>query len=259
MRTTSFQNSHRSAYKNAVGMLEADKQYVVNNERAAATTGRKNIRLAQSYLWSQVPLDASLSQYIFNVKDGVYNTGTTGILPMERRIKDQDVFFTYALGFYLVCISAKGNASFQWELMTYPSEKMWGGFFSAGIQQLIGLWTAGTLGVSVNGDTLTPAWDMGQHLVIPETQATVGTSSPIDRWFDQKYMEEDGMVITEPNWIINGGNNNLYQLNYASNYNGISGAIGVDNTFHLVMKWQGFLAQNASSIMNNQPKLTQRA
>lgn len=252
-------SSHRLAYEVMVNQIEAGGQYVVNNEMRAAKDNKKNIRAAQSYLWSQVPLNPNNSSYQFNVRNGVANLGNSGILAGEQRLKDQDVFFCYALGFYLLCQQTGfTNQSYQFELMTYPSSNFYGALpGGVPIDNLTGLWTMGSLAVKVNGETLTPSWDMGQHLLVPQSQilATVTPGTTAGYHFDEKDLSADGFVVTEPNWIINGGNDNNYTVAYPNNYN----AIGVPDPtvynwrFSLVMKWQGFLAQNASSIMNNAP------
>lgn len=248
-------SSHRLAYEVMKGQIEADGQYILNNENKAKELKKNNIRAAQSYLWSQVPITPASSSYVFQVKNGVANIGNPGLLPMETRLKDQDVFFTYALGFYLLCTSTGfSNTSYQFNLMTFPSADFFGSLpGGVPIETLLGIWTSGSLNVKVNGETLTPQWDLGQHLHIPQTQilAAPGPSSTAP-FFDQKDLSEDGFVITEPNWIINGGNDNQYQAVYPQNW----GAVGVPDPtttnwrFSLVMKWQGFLAQNASTIMN---------
>jgi len=245
---------HRLALREAIKTIEASGEYICNNQPLATKNGKKNVRVAQSYLWSQIPLNSNVSSYVFNVIDQQYNVGTQGLLPMERRLKQQDVFFTYKLGFYLLCVSTAAETNYQFTLMTFPSANFYGNApWGIPIANLMGLWTAGQLNVTVNGDVLTPAWDMGQHLVIPQTQVPpVGINgSP---FFDQVNLNEDGYVVVEPNWIINGGNNNIYTVAYPNNYlnitTGSTGGIGNGFQLHLVLKWQGFLAQNVSSIMD---------
>lgn len=251
-------SSHRQAYKEMIMQIEEGGQYMVNSEIRAKKAGKLNCRAAQSVLWSQQPLVANNSQYLFQVKDGVSNLGNSGgLLPGEVRLKDQDVFFCYAFAFYLLCynegFSATSPQRLSMTLMTFPSATFVPG--APDLFALTGLWTMGRLSVKVNGETLTPVWDMGQHYYIPQTQQPVTwTGAPA---LDQIDLGDDGFVITEPNWIINGGNDNQYIINYPNNYSVIANALtelltgsGV-YTFHAVCKWQGFLAQNVSSIMNN--------
>ena len=253
---------HRLAYEVMKKQIEQDGINVVNNEQLAATQKKKNIRAAQSYLWSEIPLTPGSSTYQFNVKNGVPNIGNAGIVPGEIRLKDQDVFFTYALGFYLrVLVSGSNQTNWQNFLFTFPSA-VFGGLTPGPAvwnqEALTGLWTEGALSVKTNGEDLTPRWDMGQHLYIPQTQAPVAVPFPTQsylNWFDEVDLSENGLVVTEPNWIINGGNDNNYTVTYPQNYGSfaVPDPLTTNWRISLVMKWQGFLAQNASSIMNNQP------
>lgn len=217
--------------------------------------GLKNIRLAQSFLCSEIPMNVNTSSYVLNVIDQQYNVGNNNLLPTEIRLKQQDVFFTYALQFYIRI--ANGWQNMPYQIMTFPSPMLQGPapLFFPDVASLLGIWTAGRLNVSVNGDVLTPAWDLSQHLCINQSQTLPGRTGA--NWYDQVSLQEDGSVIVEPNWIINGGNNNIYQVTYGTNYGNILGGVnattsGTVNIF-LGLKWYGFTAQNASSIMNNAP------
>lgn len=255
MASTAFLDSRRKAYLNAVAALQADGQYIVNNTEQAIKMQKKNIRVAQSYVCSEIIMTPTSSSYVLNVIDQQYNVGNNNLLPSERRIKQQDVFFTYALGFYIR--QTNGWQGLPYILQTFPTAATNGAapFFYPDVSTLQGIWTDGTLTVTVNGDVLTPAWDLSQHLCINQSQANPG-GVPVTPFQDQVNLGEDGQVITEPNWIINGGNNNIYQINYPNNYGNILGGVNLASSSistSIVMKWYGFLAQNASSIMNNAP------
>lgn len=255
MASTVFADSRRRAYNQAVKMIEADGTYVVNDTHGSLMTGKNNIRMAQSYVWSEIPMNASTSQYVLNVIDQQYNVGNTNLLPSELRVKQQDVFFSYAIAFYIRPI-VPGWQGTQYNIMTFPSASMQGPLpnFYPDPSCLSGIWLSGKLNVSVGGDVLTPAWDLSQHYVVNQTEASTGGVPP-NPYYDQVNFAEDGFAITEPNWIINGGNNNIYQVTYPSNYNNIFGGVNTGSTIQvsLIMKLSGFLAQNASSIMNNAP------
>jgi len=255
MASTAFLDSRRKAYLNAVAALQADGQYIVNDTERAIKMGKKNIRVAQSYVCSEINMTANSSSYVLNVIDQQYNVGNNNLLPSERRIKQQDVFFTYALGFYIR--QTNGWQGLSYILQTFPTAATNGPApsFYPDASTLMGIWTDGTLQVTVNGDVLTPAWDLSQHLCINQSQENPG-GVPVTPFYDQVNLGEDGQVITEPNWIINGGNNNIYQITYPNNYGNIFGGVNAGSTSittSIVMKWYGFLAQNASSIMNNAP------
>lgn len=242
--------AHRQAYQVMVAAIQSKGQYLVNDQvKADATPGVLNIRAAQSMLWSQIPLTTTSSQYLMQVKDGAPNQGNSGILPGEVRLNLQDVFFTYAFGFYLVAYSSPGgNTDFQMNLMTFPSSDFFGPApaLVPGLFTMVGLWNYGRMSIKVNGEITTPVWDLGQHLMKPQTQIpSPWNGNPAQ---DEVDMGIDGLCVVEPNWIINGSNNNEYIIQYPSNFANMK--FGTDWTFHLVTKWQGFLAQNCSTIMN---------
>lgn len=255
-----FISSHREAYRNAVASIErkvdasGSKEYVVNrvpNTNMPSEKNAKTIRVAQSYLQSEITIDPSLTSYNFGILTTELTQGANQLFPTEQRLKLQDVFFTYGLGFFVRCVATPGgNTTFSKELMTYPNPNFYG---ATGIELdlMQGLWTDARLSVLVNNDVLTPAWRITNHLYVPPTQINAvnwpGGDNP-QNYFNQISGNEDGFVITEPNWILNGGNNNQYTITYPQSINNIGLQAG---NFRLVLIWLGFLAQNASSIMDN--------
>lgn len=239
---------HRTTYEVMKRVIEA-AGYTLNNEAAARKGSTKNIRASQSLLWSQIPLDPNNSSYVFNVKAGIPNQGNGGVLPAEVRLKEQNVFFCYAMGFYLQAyLSPSGSTDFRNKLMSFPSADFFGPApaLVPGLFTMSGLWNFGRMEYQVNGETITPDWDMSQHLVVPQTQLpTPFSGNPA---WDQIEMGDYGKVVVEPNWIINGSNDNQFTLNYGNNFSGIR--FGTDWKWQLVTIWQGFLAQNCSTIMD---------
>lgn len=236
-------------------MLQASGQYVVNNEAAARSKKLKNLRVAQSYLCSIIPITASNTQYVMNVLDNQLNQGNATILPAEQRLKLQDVFFTSALGFHLVQLGWNGFPGTNiYQRYTFASDQLHGPLPNIpDTLGLSGVWGAGRLEVKVNGEVVTPYWKMIQHEVINQTQANgYANARP---YFDQNNYSEDGYVITEPNWILNGGNNNLYTITYDNTWQYVLGSNNAGNLFNfgIAMTWDGWLAQNASSIMDTAP------
>jgi len=247
-------NAHREAYRNAVDTIESvdnngRKKYVVNrNPKGGNEVGAKTIRVTQSYLRSEIILNPNLTNYSFGILDRDIPVGATGLFPTEQRLKQQDVFFTYSLGFYILCASTSGgNTSFLYELMTFPNPNFYGSF-GINLDLMVGLWTSGSLQVSVNNDVLTPAWDLKKHFFVPETQINTTTWPANSAYFNEVNYEHNGHCIVEPNWIINGGNNNQYVITYPQSISNIGLTSG---NFRLVLDWRGFLAQNCSSLMDN--------
>lgn len=224
-------------------------KYVVNREEP----GFKKIKVTRSYLRCEILLQPTLTAYSFAVLQNVSannGPGNPGVNPTEQRLKQQDVFFCNRLGFYLyMAVSNGGNTEFRFILVTCPVST----FLSGGVDpvQMYALWTTGTLQVTVNNDVLTPAWDMLQHMYIPLLQGDPsGGIGPAWEYLQPHRPTEDGIVTVEPNWVLNGGNDNEYVVTYPQSLNTM-GISSVTARFYLVLKLEGFLAQNCSSIMDN--------
>ncbi len=268
---------HREAYRNAIQVLEqvygqngepvrmnptthtypagSYKKYTVNrppdgNDPTESGGRSKQIRMTQSYLRSDCQLSQNLSTYNFGILDREASTGNNSILPQEQRLKQQDVFFVYDLGFYVYCsATAAANTTFKYELMTFPNPNFYSGFGAGAINldQLCALWQAAVLQVQVNNNVLTPNWDIAQHFYVPETQINT-TIWPSGNYFNEIDLGRDGRQVVEPNWIINGGNNNQYIINYPVSLTTLNfGSF----TLYISLIWRGFLAQNCSSLMDN--------
>lgn len=250
-----YQDSRRKAYDNAVNILQSSKQYLVNKPIEARAQSKLNIRMAQSSLVSIIPINVNTTDYVLNVMDNQVNAGNTGLLPQEQRLTLQDVFFTSSLGFFLVPLVNNGYTPIHFQYYTYPDNAL-GGISGIGDPAaLMGIWTAGQLEVKVNGEVVTPRWWLERHAVINQTQDNIA-GIPTNPFWSQQNFAEDGYLITEPNWIINGGNNNLYTIKYSNDWGQVLGGANTGNsvTFAIALVWDGWLAQNASSIMNNEPQ-----
>lgn len=273
------QEFYRSSYRNMVNTVEqrnpadgyktrlhhADgapvSKYSVNREEAPVTGAGgktyhfKKVKATRSFLRCEILLQPTLTQYSFAVlqnvsaNNGVGNPGTN---PTEQRLKLQDVFFCNRLGFYIYFAQTNGgNTQFRFMLFTNSAGTL---FLSGAVDpiQMYAIWTTGVLQVTVNNDILTPAWDMLQHMYYPMFQGdpTGGVSpaftTPYVMGFDGS---KDSFVTVEPNWVLNGGNDNEYVISYPQSLNtmGLTGAAKV----YLVLKMEGFLVQNVSSIMDN--------
>lgn len=269
------QEFYRSSYRNVINTIEQRNpndgyktrmmgddgkpmsKYVVNREER----GFKKIKVTRSYLRSEILLQPTLSSYNFPILSNVSaNNGPTvpGTQPTEQRLKLQDVFFCNRMGFYYYCaITNGGNTEFRYILYTGPTVN----FIQTGVDpvQMYAIWTTGQLQVTVNNDVLTPAWDMLQHLYIPQLQGdpsggatnfTAPGETAILSYLNGFTGDRDSLIIVEPNWVLNGGNDNEYVITFPQSLNtmGISSTIA---RFFMVLKLEGFLAQNCSSVMDN--------
>lgn len=257
-----FLDSRNRSYMRAKFLLESDAdgkegagQYIVNNQDKATKIGKDNIRMAKSNLVSLIPINVNDTNYVFNIPDNLPNQGNqNGILPLEKRLSIQDVFFCNALGFFLTCYSANGYQAIHYQFWTYPTPSLGGILGLNDVAALAGIWTSGNLEIKTNGVIQTPNWWLWNHQSVPQTQSNF-SGTPVNPFWDQQSMSEDGFQVTEPNLIINGGNKNLYTVMYDNTWAQVLGGANAGNTyqFALAMVWDGWLAQNASSIMNNQP------
>lgn len=252
---------HRAAYRNAINTIEGRapnektgvmermmrdgkyvSKYVVNREEP----GFKKIKLTRSYLRTEILLNPALTSYNFQLLTNQVAPGSTGVNPTEQRLKQQDVFFCHRLGFYIYCAAtAYGNTIYRFQMMTFPNPTLYGSGLQ--LEQMMGLWTSGQLQVTVNNDVLTPAWDLLQHMIVNQSM-TSAIYQPTSNYFNQNDYTKDGLVVVEPNWVLNGGNDNEYVITYPQSIS----TMGIGTyQFWLTLKFEGFLAQNCSSIMDN--------
>ncbi len=251
MRGSDFATAgaNEKAFANAKYTIERGGQYIVNRVPSGteAAAGKSRILLTESYLRTEMPLNPNSTTYNFGILNNQITNGSSGLYPTERRITLQDVFFTYAVGFYVTMNSTSaGNTSYQYQLMTFPNPQF---YLSGGIDLNLmqALWNTGEIQLTINGNVVTPGWDLKKHMAINQTQIDTATW-PAGPFFNQVNQLNDGMVQVEPNWIFNGGNNIQLDVVYRVPLTGI----GIGNTaqMRLVLIMQGFLAQNASSIMD---------
>ena len=233
----------RQAYANAKLTLEQrDPGIVVNDERTAAASGKRNITMSASYLRVEKLLDPNITQYPFQIISGVNQQ----VYPTEQLLTLQDVFFAARVGFYVILErSAAGREEFGNQLMTFPNPQIYGAT-GLDLNRMVGLWNNGELRLTINNKVITPAWALKKHLVVPERQVNTMAWPNGDGFFNEIDLDEDGMSAVEPNWIFNGGSNIDLQINYPTSLT--TYGIGA-NRFRLVIYYDGFLAQNASSIM----------
>ncbi len=237
--------ANREAYANAVAVLERSGQYAVNRDPVG---NQKKMMLTESYLRTEMPLSTSKTSYNFGVLNTQITNGQSGLYETEQRITLQDVLFVYNVGFYVTMNrTSGGNVSYQNQLMTFPNPQF---YLSSGINLdlMTGLWNNGQIELTINGQVVTPGWDLRKHMYIPQTQIDTNTPSTNGAFFNQVRQRDEGMQTVEPNWIFNGGNNIQLNVVYKTSLTNIG--IADTASLRLVLIMEGFLAQNASSIMD---------
>jgi hypothetical protein len=258
MASQLFADSRARAYMRAKRILEGSGQYIVNDDEKGRSLKKPVIRVAQSNLVSIIPINSASTNYQLNTLANQPNLGNAGILTMEKRLKLQDVFFTSSLGYFLTVLSQTNAAgtytNIQFQFFCNPVPSLGGVAGVGDLAALMGIWSLGTLEVKTNGETITPDWWLWNHMVINQTESNFA-GAPMNPFWDQQNFPEDGFYVVEPNWILNGGNDNNYTIKYGNTWGNIwAGANAANgNQFAIALVWDGWLAQNASSIMNNAP------
>lgn len=244
--------------------VNGGQQYVVNDATTARLTGKRNIRLSESSIISIIPIFPNETNYQLNVVDNQGpNQGNAGLLPMEKRLPLQDVLFTSSFGFFLCALNAGVVGSvpvypqLHFQLFTNPDPGLGG---IAGMNDLaaaLGLWATGHMEFKVGGETAVPDWWLYRHAMVNQTQDIYAFISPNPYWTQQNYAD-DGYLATDPMWILNGGNLNQFIIKYGSDYAQVwanNPDLSTPKGYQLAIAciWNGWQAQNASSIMNNAP------
>ena len=256
-RSRLFQDAY---VRNAKTLEEANM--TVNKPGDAAT-----IRMAQSYLRSEVSLVLGSTQFQLPILTNDPSPGafTVTPTPTEVRLNLQDVMFCCELGFFIYCgRTAGGNTTFRYNDMTFPDPFLVGGAWTAAgssMLQAMSLWTTARLSVLVNNVTTTPIYNLKRHMRVPQGQiialgAPVPTAAPpatgIMETFNEVDFGTDGYGLIWPNWVLNGGNKNQYTITYPQPV----GNLGIQTGAQLwiAVEFHGYLAQNASSIMDLKAK-----
>jgi len=245
------------------------KDAYVRNKRTLEKSGMtvndpmqpNTIRMARSYLRSEIFLNLGSTEFTFPILTNDPSPGSPipTPTPTEVRLKQQDVFFTCELGFFIYCYqTAGGNQLFKYQDMTFPDPNMNGGAWVGGLGmvQAIALWLTAQLNVQVNNVAVTPIYPLRRHCMVPVGQIIANgvflpaqpPSTGLTETFNQINYDCDGYQEIWPNWILNGGNNNQYTLRYPQPVGNLGVVAGAQ--LWLALEWHGFLAQNASSIMS---------
>lgn len=233
----------RTAWNKAVDVLHGSGMIVRGVD--PPSQDKSLVTLTNSYLRTEAVLNPNTTQYNFGILNTEPSTGgAIQPFPTEQRLLLQDVFFAYDFGFYITCNkTGGGNTNFQYQLMTFPNPNFFGSF-GLNLDLMIGLWTMGKMQLVINNNVVIPSWPLKRHLVINQTQILFPSSNV---YFNQNDFDDDGLSAMEPNIILNGGNNNKLSINYPLPINTMG--IGDTAVFNLVCWFDGFLAQNASTIM----------
>jgi hypothetical protein len=188
--------------------------------------------LSQGYLRLEQPLSISSTQFTFPILVNASNT-SGGVRPTEKRLALQDAFFVSELSVYIAKAASATDVAFSLE--TYPNSVIW----ATGATALNAFYN-GQLQVSINSEVVVPGMDLIRFKLVPQTQLTAATNSPIDQ-FDG-VNDRSNTFAVEPNLIMNGQKNSQIVITLPGNITALDA-----NTYAVIIM-RGVLAQNVTVL-----------
>jgi len=193
--------------------------------------------LTPSYLRSEVLLSTTAASYHVPVLVNDNQNGTPTV--REQRLSLQDLFIVSNIQIVLTSGSSTTGSAKSY---TYPNLTA----FSTGAAQLYTVYN-GYLNIQVNNQNVLPKWSMLQHLDIPQTQQNTNfnaatATSPAQYSIDQSSFDEYGMVVCEPNLVLNGASNIQASIILPA------APTTLDANTYVAILWYGILAQNCTSV-----------
>ena len=193
--------------------------------------------LTPSYLRSEVLLSTTAASYHVPVLVNDNQNGTPTV--REQRLSLQDLFIVSGIQIVLTSGSSTTGSAKSY---TYPNLTA----FSTGAAQLYTVYN-GYLNIQVNNQNVLPKWAMLQHLDIPQTQQNTNfnaatATSPAQYSIDQVSFDEFGMVVCEPNLVLNGASNIQASIILPA------APTTLDANTYVGVLWYGILAQNCTSV-----------
>jgi len=191
-------------------------------------------KLTQSYLRSEVALSTSVANYHIPVL--VNDTQNGSVRVNEKRLNLQDIFICTELSVLIGIGSATATNS---KLYTYPNANVFSTSTSAA-----DLWSIynGYLNLTINNEQVLPAWSVLRHMMVPQTQGSVGVTAQTIFPIDQVDFNSDSTYPVEPGIVMNGAAN----INFNLTANGAPAAI-TTNSFIAVIQ-RGILCQNVTTV-----------
>jgi hypothetical protein len=191
-------------------------------------------KLTQSYLRSEVALSTSVANYHIPVL--VNDTQNGSVRVNEKRLNLQDIFICTELSVLIGIGSATATNA---KLYTYPNANVFSTTTSAA-----DLWSIynGYLNLTINNEQVLPAWSVLRHMMVPQTQGSVGITAQTIFPIDQVDYSSDTSYPVEPGLVMNGAAN----INFSLTANGAPAAI-TSNSFIAVIQ-RGILCQNVTTV-----------
>lgn len=185
-------------------------------------------KLTQSYVRLEQALVAGQTLYTFPV---LANQGAT--FNTEQRLNLQDSLVISSIGVFLALPTSATDAAFK--LFAYPNFF----FFAANAAPAQALYN-GRLNISVNNNTILPAWDLQRHWSTTDVQQNAAVAAAVFQ--DKQNGSEDGYYPCEPNLVLVGSKN--YQVTIQLP----AGLATVSALSRVVVVFRGILAQNSTVV-----------
>jgi len=208
-----YDNSKKALYRAFAGVKDLD----INT-----------FKLTQSYIRLEQPLVAGQTLYTFPL---LANQGAT--FNTEQRLNLQDSFVISEIGMFVAGPTSATDTTFK--LFAYPNFFL----FAANSAPMQALYN-GKLNISVNNNTILPAWDLQRHWCTNQVQQNAAIAAAV--FADQYNGNTDGYYPCEPNIVLVGSKN--YQITVQLP----AGVATVNANSRLIFNFRGILAQNSTVV-----------
>jgi hypothetical protein len=191
-----------------------------------------NAVMSQSYLRVEQPLVETTTQFKFPI---LVNQGTQRLT--EQRLNLQDCFYVSEMGVYLS--PASSATSIAMPLYTYPNSVAFpnGG---AGVDAPYYAFYTGSYKLTINGSVIITALDLDRFQMIPQTQQTAATNSPITERYGSGNLS--AQCVSEPNVLFVGSKKNDIEINLPV------ALTAIDSFVFIVIIYRGVLMQNVTVV-----------
>jgi hypothetical protein len=209
-----------------------------NSKNAISRAGLNpaNAVLSQSYLRTEVPLVAGVTNYTFDL---LVNENTNPAYVTNNKLNLQDAFVLSQLAFFLAVPSSSSTSAADFNLYTYPNQVAFTATNDVAAQTIYN----GQMQLTVNQRTIITGWDLSRHYCVNQTQQLVARAgaTPFSN-LDQLNGTTDGFAVVEPNVVLVGSKKNVLQVVLPA------GLATIEPNSRLICVMRGILAQNVTSV-----------
>lgn len=195
-----------------------------------ANIGKDNVVVTQSTLRLEQVLSTAKTSYSFPIQENEGNATAT-----EVRLNINDNFHITRIGVFLGKAATSADVALM--LSTYPNNIL---FPTASVAPALETVYNSKMKIEVNNKVLVQNWDLQKHRVAQFIQQTATD-------VDSRNSDEDGWVDCVPIITLSGGRKNVVEVNLPA---AVSTLEAAPIEVRLILMFQGFLAQNATSFQS---------